>query len=333
MTTPGITSRPSIAEHLVAHSAAMEEVIAMIQRVAPTDATVLVVGESGTGKELIARAIHDHSARRGQAMLAVNCGAIAETLIDSELFGHEKGAFTGATNSRAGLFEQADGGTILLDEITEMPVDLQTRLLRVLETQRIRRVGGNLEQAVNCRVIAATNRDPLASVSKGQLRGDLYYRLATFIIRVPPLRDRPGDVAILSQFFLDNLNRRFNREVRLDDDALEALSALPWPGNVRQLRNVIEHAFIMTDAPVIRLAALPPHLLGRTSSDPCEQQGDGRVTIPVGTTVAEAEQQLIQATLAHFAGDKDRAAETLGMSLRTLYNRLKLYRREVGARG
>ena len=306
---------------MVGRCPAMTRIYDVILKVAPTDATVLIVGESGTGKELIAQAIHDHSPRREQAFIPVNCGAIPENLIDSELFGHEKGAFTGATRSHDGFFERSDGGTLFLDEITEMLPDLQIRLLRVLETGRSRRVGGSKDILVNCRVITATNRPPLQAVEEGSLRSDLFYRLSVFPIHVPPLRQREGDIQLLAHHFVRDLNEQSGQQKTLSDEAIAAIQHFDWPGNVRQLKNVLHQAYILAEDSVIGPQTLPATVSGRMRSD-----DGGALNFKVGVSIAEVERELICATLQQFSGDKRKTAEVLGVSLRTLYNRLGAYR-------
>ncbi|MEX0652506.1 MAG: sigma-54 dependent transcriptional regulator [Phycisphaeraceae bacterium] len=305
---------------MLGNSAPMCELYRTIARVAPTEATVLLIGESGTGKELIAQTLHERSDRHEAPMIPLNCGAIPENLIESELFGHEKGSFTGASQMRRGVFERAHRGTLFLDEITEMPSELQVRLLRVLETGKIVRVGGEKEIGVDVRVLAATNRSPQEAVDEGKLREDLLYRLSVFPIHVPPLRDRGADVELLAHHFLALFNKQSRTNKRLHPGALRQLRAYPWPGNVRQLRNVIQRAHIMADD-LIRLDALPQPI-----TDTPPRNNDGELRFEVGTSLAEAERHLIYVTLQHYEGDKRQTARTLGVSLKTLYNRLNSYR-------
>ena len=304
--------------HLIGRSSAIDAVLQLIARVAPTEATVLVCGESGSGKELVARSIHDLSARRSGPFVAINCGAVPPTLVESELFGHEKGSFTGAVSTHRGLIERAEGGTLFLDEITEMPLDLQVRLLRFLETRSFYRVGGREELRADLRVIAATNRNPGQAVRDGQLREDLLYRLAVFPIDVPPLRAREGDAALLGRHFLDNLNRAHGTDKRFSAAASATLRAHTWPGNVRELRNAVERAYILCD----EIVELEPETM---PSNGVTNQAELR--IPIGTRLADVERSLIEATLGHFMGNKRRAAEVLGCSLKTLYNKLAAYQR------
>lgn len=304
---------------LVGESEQMRGIYDMIAKVAPTDATVFIAGESGTGKELVAEAIHQRSTRANRAFVALNCGAIPEGLIDSELFGHEKGAFTGATRARGGVFEQANGGTLFLDEITEMPIDLQARLLRVLETGRVHRVGGDRDIPVDVRVLAASNRPAVEAVDQGRLREDLLYRLSVFPIQMPPLRERSEDAIVLANHFLAELNEQAEEPRRFSHEALELIRSYHWPGNVRQLRHAVHRAFILAGE-IIEARYLPAQVSHRPA------ESNGKVQLPVGTSIAEAERQLISATLEHYNGDKKKAADVLGMSLRTLYNRLNIYK-------
>ena len=305
---------------IVGASRPMRELYKLLQKVAPTDTTVMVVGESGTGKELVALAVHNLSSRSQGAFLPINCGAVSETLIESELFGHEKGSFTGADRRREGLFERADGGTLFLDEVTEMPVELQVKLLRVLENREVRRVGGERPISVDVRIIAATNRDPMEAVERGELREDLYYRLRVFPLELPPLRERSGDVEILSRHFLTQLNRRDDRRVRWSDDAIDAAERYPWPGNVRELKNAVERAYILADD-VISEDLLPSEVLDGAG---LEVEGP-RLHVHVGSTIEEVERRLILATVKEMDGRRQEAADALGISVKTLYNRLKQY--------
>jgi two-component system, NtrC family, response regulator AtoC len=296
---------------------AMQKLYNHIGRVAPTEATVLLLGESGTGKELAAQTIHDLSLRQKHPFLPVNCGAISPQLIESEIFGHEKGSFTGADRQHKGYFERANGGTLFLDEITEMPVELQVKLLRVLETGSFMRIGSNQEIETDVRVIAASNRDPEAAVGEGKLRLDLYHRLNVFPLKIPPLRERGTDVELLAQNFLDGLNATHGTAKVLTPDGLACLGNYHWPGNVRELRNYIQRAFILSDHS-IDAAALAPVI---TTQSPVGLT----LAIPVGTSLADVDRKLIYATLELCGGVKKRAADILGISLKTLYNRLEEY--------
>ncbi|MFA9441186.1 sigma-54-dependent transcriptional regulator [Uliginosibacterium sp. sgz301328] len=304
---------------MLGNSSAMQTLYDQIARVAPTGATVLLVGESGTGKELAAQSIHDMSLRRKQAFLPVNCGAISPNLIESEMFGHERGSFTGADRLHRGYFERADGGTLFLDEITEMPMELQVKLLRVLETGFFMRVGTNKEISADVRVIAATNRDPEEAVAEGRLRADLYHRLNVFPLHLPALRERGDDVKLLAQSFLDELNQQHDTQKRFPPQALEVLSSHSWPGNVRELRNYVQRAYIMAEENSIETASVPLHI------SPARATAGTMLMVPVGTSLAEADRQIILATLEQCGGVKKRAAEILGISLKTLYNRLEEY--------
>ena len=303
---------------MVGTSAAMQEVFDLIEKVSPTDTSVLVIGETGTGKELAAEAIHRLSSRASRPLLAINCGAISANLIESELFGHEKGSFTGAAKQHQGCFERASGGTLFLDEIGEMPVELQVKLLRVLESGTIRRVGGKSEIEVDVRILAATNRDPDEAVREKQLREDLLYRLQVFPIELPPLRQRQGDVEALAQHFLRQLNRDRRTDKILSPQAMERLASWHWPGNVRELRNVLERAFIVADD-LIDVDCLPDSIVG------ADRPGGPSLHIRVGTPLEEAARRLTLATLDQLEGNKTHAARTLGISVKTLYNRLKAY--------
>jgi DNA-binding NtrC family response regulator len=351
----------------------MTQVYEMIARVAPTNASVLLIGPSGTGKELVARAIHERGERADKPFIAINCGAIPATLIESELFGHEKGAFTSADSQRIGVFERAHGGTLFLDEITEMGVEMQARLLRVLETGRYQRVGGEQELAADVRLITATNRSPAEAVREGVFREDLLYRISVFPIQLPPLRDRGDDVILLANHFLAALNQSSQTDKQLTKNAEKRLRTYAWPGNVRQLRNMVERAYILEDddidmtclvpllnggdeagstasaitpamsvvsepakdgkKPAKSSAAIPEEpdgvmpagASGAMSVQPASDRDDEGVVVVVGTTIEEAERQLILRTLAEYGGDKKKAAEVLGISLKTLYNRLNAY--------
>jgi DNA-binding NtrC family response regulator len=309
---------------LVGSSKKMQEVFHLVEMVAPSTASVLITGESGTGKELVARTIHDLSTRKGKPFIAINCAAIPETLIESEIFGHEKGAFTGALERRVGCFELAEGGTLLLDEIGEMPVATQAKLLRVLEDRKLRRLGSKIETTVDVRVLAATNKVPEEAVANGHLRNDLYYRLNVFNIHMPPLREHKEDLPDLVQSLIGDMNSKHNRNVQMLSDAvMNQFQGYTWPGNVRELRNTLERAVIVCEGSVIETKHLPPgfgHAPARVAAmDP------NALHLGVGTTVEEAERQLIMKTLEATNNNKTRAAEILGISLKTLHNKLKEY--------
>jgi DNA-binding NtrC family response regulator len=309
-----------VGTDFVGGSKAMREVFALIESVASRDVSVMITGESGTGKEVVARSIHRLSRREGKPFVAINAAAIPETLIESELFGHERGAFTGAVATRPGCFEQANGGTLFVDEIAEMPMALQPKMLRVLGDGRVRRLGGNYEFEFDVRVIAATNRDPLQSISEGSLREDLYYRLNVVPILLPPLRDRADDVPLLVHHFIEEFNRKHHLEiVGPTDEAIALLNSYSWPGNVRELRNVIERSVVLAKGEWIQEKDLPPYI-----RDPVLRSE--KLIFPVGaTTVADAERELILKTLEHAGQNKAEAARQLGVDVKTIYNKLKAY--------
>jgi DNA-binding NtrC family response regulator len=299
-------------------SPAIQLLRAHIEKIAPTRATVLLIGESGTGKELEAEAIHLASARYKKPFVPVNCGAISPNLIESELFGHEKGSFTGADRQHKGYFEVAEGGTLFLDEITEMSLELQVRLLRVLETGRFMRVGKNDEIVADVRVIAATNRDPEEAVRDGTLREDLYYRLNVFPLELPPLRERGEDIVLLARHFLDKLNAEGHTHKVFAPDTLKAIQNYAWPGNVRELRNYVYRSYILADDEIKG---------DLTFFDSCSPPtgSESEISVSVGIPLADANRKLILATLQQCGGVKKTAAEKLGISLKTLYNRLEEY--------
>ncbi len=308
---------------IVGNSPGIRSLYRVIEQAAPTAASVLIWGESGTGKELVAQTIHELSPRASFPFVAINCAAIPETLLESEIFGHEKGAFTGAHDRRTGVFELAHPGTLFLDEIAEMVPATQVKLLRVLQERTFRRLGGRQEQSVDVRVIAATNRDPSEAVRDVKLREDLYYRLNVFTIDLPPLRDRRADIPLLVQTFLNEFNTRNNKAVRaVDQEAMYLLERYPWPGNIRELRNVIERATILAEGDFIEARHLPPPVVSRS------EQTLPTVTLSPGTTVDEAERRLILLTLEHTRNNKTRAAEILGISLKTLHNKLNRMKQE-----
>jgi len=312
---------------MVGTSPQMQQVFSTIRQVAPSKAAVLVTGESGTGKELVARAIHQLSTRKGGPFVAINCAAMPETLMESELFGYEKGAFTGALERRSGCFELAQHGTLLMDEVAEMPSGTQAKLLRVLEDSRLRRLGGKSEISVDVRVIAATNRNLDDALKKGDLREDLFYRLNVFQISLPPLRQRLSDLPVLCEALISHLNRKHTCNVtHVTQDVMDAFKKYTWPGNVRELRNVLERAVIMAGEGAIQMAHLPFDFgVSVGSRTPAQVFEPESVRLAVGTTVGEAEKALIQLTLQHTKNNKTRAAEILGISLKTLFNKLKEY--------
>jgi DNA-binding NtrC family response regulator len=309
---------------LVGSSRKMQEVFRLVEMVAPSTASVLITGESGTGKELVARTIHQHSPRKDKPFVAINCAAIPESLIESEIFGHEKGAFTGALERRVGCFELAEGGTLLLDEIGEMPIGTQAKLLRVLEDRKLRRLGSKVETSVDVRVIAATNKTPEEAVAKGELRNDLYYRLNVFSIHMPPLREHKEDLPDLVRTLMAEINAKHGRSVSMISEAvMNIFNSFAWPGNVRELRNVLERAIIVCEGSVIETRHLPPGF-GQVTPKPPVVEANA-VRLGVGTTVGEAERLLIMKTLESTNNNKTRAAEILGISLKTLHNKLKEY--------
>jgi len=308
---------------LVGNSAAMREVYSLVEQVASSSASVLITGDSGTGKELVARTIHQLSPRREQPFIGINCSAIPETLMESELFGHEKGAFTGAASMRAGCFELAEGGTLLLDEIAEMPPLLQSKLLRVIEERSVRRLGSRKEVAVDVRLLAATNQDPQTAVSKGTLREDLLYRINVFHIHLPSLKDRKEDIPLLAQYLVTSLAQKHARPARfLSPAALSALQFHAWPGNVRELRNVIERAVVICSGEQIERHHFAPYPIDQRE----RFRNEDTITFPVGTPIEEVERQMIIRTIQKTKNNKTRAAELLGISLKTLHNKLNLYR-------
>ncbi len=349
--------------HLWGTSAPMQRIYEQISRVAGTSVTVFITGESGSGKEVVAQTVHDLSRRRKQPFLAVNCGAISPNLIESEIFGHEKGSFTGAERQHQGFFERASGGTLFLDEITEMPPELQVKLLRVLETGRFMRVGSTVSQEADVRIIAATNRLPHQAVASGRLREDLLYRLNVFPLELPPLRDRLSDVGLLAAHFLADISAQEGQPRRFTPAALAQLARYSWPGNVRELRNAVQRAYVMAQGDTIDDSWLPrgdlatpgsataatvsasvavsvstsasaPTLARALGDAPGPAPGPSAdavvdsITLPIGTSVAQAERALTLATLRHFHHHKERTAAVLGVSLKTLYNRLKEYAAE-----
>ena len=310
---------------LVGSSKVMQEIFRLIEMVAPSTASVLITGESGTGKEMVARTVHDMSPRKSKPFVAINCSAIPETLIESEIFGHEKGAFTGALERRAGCFELAEEGTLLLDEIGEMPAATQAKLLRVLEDRKLRRLGSKVETPVDVRVLAATNKVPEEAVAKGELRNDLYYRLNVFNIHMPPLREHKEDIPQLAEALLTDMNTKHGRQIsNVTDNVMQLFLQHNWPGNVRELRNTLERAVIVCEGSLIEPKHLPPNFGAASLRVATTSDAEG-IRLGVGTTVEEAEKMLILKTLAATNNNKTRAAEILGISLKTLHNKLKEY--------
>lgn len=307
---------------LVGDSQIMRQIYTVIEQVASSAVSVLITGESGTGKEVVAQTIHQLSPRASRPFVAINCSAIPESLMESELFGHERGAFTGAIARREGCFELANTGTIFLDEIAEMPPMLQAKLLRVLEDRKVRRLGSPKEVPVDVRVLAATNKDPLEAVRRGELREDLLYRLNVIHIKLPPLRERREDIPLLAEFMIKELSNRHNRPARLiAPEVLELFTRHPWQGNVRELRNIIEHAVIVCDGQRIEKQHISAQMF-----EGLNVRNQDTITFPVGITLDEAERQLILRTLIKTNNNKTRAAELLKVSLKTLHNKLKTYR-------
>ncbi|MGA3236618.1 MAG: sigma-54 dependent transcriptional regulator [Bryobacteraceae bacterium] len=328
-------SYQGILGDLVGDSPCMKEVFSLIRQVAPTTASVLISGESGTGKELVARAIHNLSPRCTGPFVAVNCAALPESLMESELFGHEKGAFTGAVERRAGCFEQAQNGALLLDEIGDMPIGTQAKLLRVIEESKVRRLGGTADIPISVRVLAATNRSPEQAVQNKLLREDLYYRLNVFHISLPPLRDRKQDIPSIAAALLRDLNRKHGcRVTHLSQEVLDSFAARSWPGNVRELRNQIERAVIMAAEGEVQLQHIPGAV---RALQPAQQPAlakaapDDVLQVAVGTRLSDVEEAYVRLTLKHTRNNKTRAAELLGLCLRTLHNKLRSYKAEVGA--
>lgn len=316
---------------LVGASMPMQDVYHQVARVASTAVSVFVHGESGTGKELVARAVHDFSRRREQPFLAINCAALSPHLIESEIFGHERGSFTGAERAHQGFFERAHGGTLFLDEVTEMPIELQAKLLRVLETGTFLRVGSTETRQTDVRIIAATNRDAGQAVAHKSLREDLYYRLNVFPIGLPPLRERGDDVQLLAQRFLQELNAQEGTHKTLGAAAVARLAQWHWPGNVRELRNTLQRAWVMTSGEEIDAQWLPgaqPAASQPALSAPVKEPAPGlpQLQIALGTPLAQVERELILATYQHCGEHRERTAAVLGISLKTLYNRLRQYR-------
>ena len=312
---------------LVGSSPAMQELFFLLRQAAPSNANILITGESGTGKEVVARLIHDLSPRSAGPFVAMNCAALPESLIESELFGHEKGSFTGALTARQGCFELANTGTLLLDEIGDMPVALQAKLLRVLEDGRVRRLGAAREIQLDVRLLASTNRDPRQMVAEGRFREDLFYRLSVIAVELPPLRDRSQDIPALAEAILAELNLKHQTRITsLDPAVLQSLEHHAWPGNVRELRNVLERAVVLAGEGEIRLEHLPQSLTGATVEPARRTLGPiPSVTFDVGATLEQAERELIGITMTYTKNNRTRAAEILGINQKTLYNKLKEY--------
>jgi DNA-binding NtrC family response regulator len=308
---------------LVGASKPMQDVMRIVEMAAPSSASVLITGETGSGKEIVARTIHKLSPRAGGPFVAINCSAIPESLMESEIFGHERGAFTGAAERRIGCFELADGGTLLLDEIGEMPAPTQAKLLRVLEDRKVRRLGSKSETPIDVRVVAATNKDPEQAVASGQMRQDLYFRLNVFHIQLPPLREHKDDIPLLSDHILKDVNAKHGKTVKgVGAEVMDIFMSHTWPGNIRELRNVLERSAIMCEKDLITRACLPGEFGKSAGKNPSDL---GAIKFPIGTTVDAMERELILQTLAATGNNKTRAAELLGISLKTLHNKLKEY--------
>jgi transcriptional regulator with PAS, ATPase and Fis domain len=323
-TMPGTTlDFPSVsakrASEIIGADRGLRRVLDAVCMVAPADEAVIIHGETGVGKEVIAWAIHEQSRRSRAPYIKVNCAAIPAGLLKSELFGHERGAFTGADRRHQGCFELASGGTLLLDEITEMKIELQPKLLRVLEEQKLRRVGGSAEVPIDVRVLAASNRDLSSAIREGRLREDLYYRLNVFAIEIAPLRERIDDLPLLVEHFIRQLGAASGKQVRgVDNDCLEALKRYSWPGNVRQVRNIIERALIVSQGPLLTVNDLPADFKSIGGENSVFQ-------VRVGSSLSEVEKELLRRTIEYAGGNKTKAAEILGISLKTLYNRMHSY--------
>jgi transcriptional regulator with PAS, ATPase and Fis domain len=302
----------------------MDEVYHLLRKVADTDSTILIVGESGTGKELVARALHFNSSRQHHPFVAINCSALPENLLESELFGHKKGAFTGAVADKSGLFEEAEKGTIFLDEVNSMALPLQTKLLRVLQERQLRRVGDTKTIPINVRVLGATNETLLEKVKDGKFREDLYYRLAVIPIELPALRERTEDIPLLVQHFLKKTGQNGTEAKKIEPKALEVLQGYRWPGNVRELENAIERACALCDDNLIRVSDLPPHVVQQVGG-PVEPSGG---PLPVGKKLDEfvhdTEKRFIEETIKFNNGNREKAAKMLGISMATLYRKLEV---------
>lgn len=319
-----LNSRKSF-ESIIGKSAEMQKIFEIVRKAAGSKASVLITGESGVGKELIANALHNLSSRRDNSLIKVHCAALSENLLESELFGHEKGAFTGATSLKRGRFELANGGTIFLDEIGEIDQNVQIKILRVLQDKRFERVGGEETLEVDVRVIAATNRDLEAEIAAGRFREDLYYRLNVVHIHVPPLRDRRDDIPLLITAFLQEFAKENGKTIEgIDSRARSALYKFDWPGNIRQLRNCLESAVVMSSGPIIKLEDLPPSIAGSSQADIIE--------VPAGIPMAEAEKMLILQNLALNKGNKTKTADILGIGRKTLHRKLDEYAGKAGLR-
>jgi DNA-binding NtrC family response regulator len=311
--------------NIIGTSEKMQEIYNLIAKVADTDSTILIQGESGTGKELVARALHFNSVRQHQPFVAVNCSALPENLLESELFGHKKGAFTGAVQDKVGLFEEAQGGTIFLDEINSMAQQLQTKLLRVLQERQLRRVGETKSIPINVRVLGASNEPLDAKIKEGSFREDLYYRLAVIPIDMPALRERTEDIPLLVNHFIQKNASQANADPkRIDEKAIETLSRYHWPGNVRELENAIERACALCEGGVIRVEDLPPHVVRHAAAPAGSTESELPVGISLDTFIRDQEKRFIEETIRFTAGSRERAAKVLGVSMATLYRKLEV---------
>jgi DNA-binding NtrC family response regulator len=328
-----LVKRSANPENIIGTSPKMDEVYNLIRKVADTDSTILIEGESGTGKELVARALHYNSSRQHQPFVAINCSALPENLLESELFGHKKGAFTGAVADKAGLFEEAEKGTIFLDEVNSMAPQLQVKLLRVLQERQLRRVGDTKTIPINVRVLGATNESLLEKVREGKFREDLYYRLAVIPIELPPLRERTDDIPLLvSHFLKKNSDQASGEHKKIDQKAVEILQSYRWPGNVRELENAIERACALCEDGHVRIADLPPQVVRQANHDPVEPTGGD---LPIGRTlddfVREQERRYIDETIKFNSGNREKAAKMLGISMATLYRKIEVKKKAAAA--
>lgn len=316
-------------EGIVGSSQAMQQVFNRLRQVAPTDARALITGENGTGKELVARAIHFNSKRREGPLVAVNCGALSGGVLDSELFGHEKGAFTGAVKDHIGKFEAADGGTLFLDEVGEMPLETQVKLLRVIENKEVTPVGSNKARRIDVRIISATNKNLIEQIKKGEFREDLFFRLKVVEIHLPPLRERQGDIPLLGNSFINDFSEQYEKELKgIDHAAMNALIAHDWPGNVRELRNTIEEMVVLAQGDRLTVQDLPPHMQSEDLKlKPVHVASNGQTGASslVGMSMEQIEREVIRHTLSHNEGNRERTARMLGIGERTLYRKLKEY--------
>jgi DNA-binding NtrC family response regulator len=311
-----------VSHGLVARSPAMLKIVHLVESLSQSTATVLITGESGTGKEVIARTLHVNSLRSAGPFVAVNCGALSADLLESELFGHVKGAFTGAVRDRVGRLELARGGTIFLDEIGDVPLHLQVKLLRVLQERQFERVGESAPRKMDARIIAATNQDLLEMIRAGRFREDLYYRLRVVPIHLPPLRERPEDIALIAQHLLAHIGGRAGRALRLSPDTLSVLETCPWPGNVRELENALEYSVALCTGQTIQIEDLPPELRGAAPLSPPRDAAAHPAALPVESSADPESERIVKALAAH-RWNRNRAAQALGLSRSTLWRRMR----------